>query len=251
MGPSERNLAWPYGYFNSINDYQKPVSNNKNEYFFSKLENDHPIGNEIDWTKDGNKVFLNRNGEELTKLYIKSDVILLADSFEKIIKVSITEFDINPLYCVGVPGYTWLWGLKYIDIKIQTIQDKELNFTFENIKRRRISTVLSSRWVKTDDKKKILYIVANNLYGCVLSQNLLRGEIKFEKKNVKLEDILNTPDDTDVGCLVEVGFSDPDKMKEKAKRFPFALENGKLDSINFIPYIWMKTNQIFILRNRS
>ena len=50
-----------------------------------------------------------KNGEELTQLYLKSDVLLLACAcvFEKFTKVSVNEFGINPLYCVSFPGYIW------------------------------------------------------------------------------------------------------------------------------------------------
>ena len=34
-----KHLAYPYEYFNSIDDYQKPVDNSQEEYFFSKLKN--------------------------------------------------------------------------------------------------------------------------------------------------------------------------------------------------------------------
>ena len=51
--------------------------------------------------------------KKLTQLYLKSDVILLADVFEKFIKVSYDQFKINPLYCVSLPGYTYECGLKY------------------------------------------------------------------------------------------------------------------------------------------
>ena len=46
------------------------------------------------------KIFDIKNGEELTNCYLKSDVILLADIFEKTIKTSTEEYGINPLYCV-------------------------------------------------------------------------------------------------------------------------------------------------------
>ena len=61
-----------------------------------------------------------KNGVELTKLYLKSDVILLADVFEKFFKISIDEYGINTLDCVTLPGYTWQCGMKYTDMKLQT-----------------------------------------------------------------------------------------------------------------------------------
>ena len=37
-----KKLAYPYDYFNTLDDYQKPVDNLKKEKFFSKLKNDCP-----------------------------------------------------------------------------------------------------------------------------------------------------------------------------------------------------------------
>ena len=47
-----KKLAYTYQYFNSINDYQKPVNNLKKEEFFSKLKNDYPDDDEIERTKE-------------------------------------------------------------------------------------------------------------------------------------------------------------------------------------------------------
>ena len=58
------------------------------------------------------EAFKIENGEQLTQLYLKSDVLLLACVFENFTKVSTNEFDINSLYCVSLPGYTCLCGLK-------------------------------------------------------------------------------------------------------------------------------------------
>ena len=38
-----KNIAYPYEYFNSINDYQKPVDNLKKVDFFSNIKNDYPM----------------------------------------------------------------------------------------------------------------------------------------------------------------------------------------------------------------
>ena len=59
-----------------------------------------------------------KNGEELTKLYLKSDLILLTDVFEKFVKVSTEDYGFNPLYCISLPGYTYQCALKYTDNKL-------------------------------------------------------------------------------------------------------------------------------------
>ena len=50
-------LAYPYEYFNNINDYQKPDNNLKKEDFFSKLKNKYPDDEEIQRTKEIIEIF--------------------------------------------------------------------------------------------------------------------------------------------------------------------------------------------------
>ena len=63
-----KKLAYPYEYFNSIEDYQKPVNNLMKEDFFSKLKNKCPDDEEIQRTMDIIKKFNIKNGEELTQI---------------------------------------------------------------------------------------------------------------------------------------------------------------------------------------
>ena len=231
-----KKLAYPYEYFNCIDDYQKPVNNLKKEHFFSKLKNGYPDDEEIQRTMDSIERFNIKNGEELTEKYLKSDVLLLACVFEKIIKVSVNEFGINPLYCVSLPGYTWQCGLKYTGINLQTLQDKDMILLLENNIRGGISSVMGDRYIKSDYNKKILYIDANNLYGHSMSQNLPYDEIKFDN-DVKLEDILNTSDDSDIGYFIELDLTYPNKIKQKTKNFPFAPENKKINPDFFNDYM--------------
>ena len=123
--------------------------------------------------------------------------------------------------------------MKYTDIKLRTLQDEDLILTLENIIRCGISSVMGDRYVKSDENKKILYIDANNLYGWAMSEYLLYDEIKFDR-NVKLEDILNTPDYSDIGYFIEVDLKYPDNIKEKTKNFPFAPENKIILMISVI-----------------
>ena len=198
----------------------------RKEPFFSKLKNKCPDDEELQRTKEIIEIFDIKSGEELTKLYLKSDVILIAD-VEKIIKRSIEEDGINPLYCVSLPGYTWQCWMKYTDIKLRTLQDKDLILTIENNIRCGKSSVMGDRYVKSDENKKMLYIDANNLYGWAMSEYLPYDEIKFDR-NVKLEDILNTPNDSDIGYFIEVDLKYPDKIKEKQKIFYLPLKIKKI-----------------------
>ena len=230
-----KKLAYSYENFNSIDDYQKSINKFKKEDFFSKLKNDYPSDEEIERTMEIIKKFNIKKGEELTQIYSKSDVLLLACVFEKFIKVSVNEFGINRLYCVSLPGYTWQCGLKYTGINLQTLQDKDVILLLENNIHGGIS-IMGDRYVKSDEDKKILYVDANNLYGHSMSEPLPYDEIKFDN-NVKLEDILNTPDDSDIGYLIEVDLKYSNNIKEKTKHFPFAPVNEKINPEDFSDYM--------------
>ena len=147
--------------------------------------------------------------------------------FEKFIKVSVGEFEINPLYCVTLPGYTWQCGLKYAGINLQTLQDKDVILLLENNIRGGKSSVMGDRYIRSDDNKKVLYFDAKNLYGDSMSQRLPYDEIKYDN-NIKIEDIINTPDDSDIGYFIEVDLKYPNNIKEKTKNFPFYPVNKKL-----------------------
>ena len=78
----------------------------------------------------------------LANFLIYSNLLFQAISIEKFIGISFNEFDLNPLCCVSLAGYTWQRGLKYTDIKSQTPQDKELIFSIEKSIRGSMSSVL-------------------------------------------------------------------------------------------------------------
>ena len=69
-----------------------------------------------------------------------------------------------------------------------------------------------------------------------MSESLPYDEIKFIN-NVELEDILNTPDDSDIGYFIEADLKYPDSIKEKTKNFPFAPVNKKINPDKFCDYM--------------
>ena len=130
--------------------------------FFSNIKIDYPSNEEIERTKEITKLFNIKNGGKLTRLYLKSDVFLLTCVFEKFSSVSIKEFDIN-LMSVTLFGYTWPCRLKYTDIKLQTLQDKDMILFIEIFIRGGKSSAMGDRYVKRNVSKKILYTDAIDL----------------------------------------------------------------------------------------
>ena len=70
-----------------------------------------------------------------------------------------------------------------------------------------------------------------------MSQYLPYDDIKFAI-DVKLEDILVTSDDSEVGYFVEIDLKYPNETREKTKNFPFCPENKYSPQDKFEDYIF-------------
>ena len=66
-------------------------------------------------------------------LYLKMDVLKLADVFENFFEKSTLEYSINPLYSYSLPGYTWKAGSKLTNITLDYIKDKQYLIFLEKI----------------------------------------------------------------------------------------------------------------------
>ena len=83
---------------------------------------------------------------------------------------------------------------------------------------------------------------ATNLYGHSMSQFLPYDEIEMwhghpDKYWKWLDEILNTPDDSEIGYFLEVDLKYPDDIKQKTKYFPFCPENKKINPIKYNDYM--------------
>ena len=173
----KKKLAYPYEHFN-LDNFDEPLNLTKDDYW-STLTQSYPSDDDIKRTQELIDKTNIKNGRELTMLYLKMDVLQLADVFENFVESSTREYKINPLYSYSLPGYTWKAGLKLTNIKLDFMKDKELLLLLENNIRGGISSVMGDRHVQSGENKQILYIDANNLYGWAMSQYLLLANSKY------------------------------------------------------------------------
>ena len=97
---------------------------------------------------------------------------------KKVVKVSTKEYCITPLDCISLPVYFCQCALKYTDIKLRTLQDKDSILLLEKNIRGGISSVLGDSYVISENNKKRRYMDATNLYGHSMSQMLPCDEIE-------------------------------------------------------------------------
>ena len=240
----KKKLAYPYEKFN-LNNFQEPLNLTKEDYW-STLTQSYRCDDDIKRTQQLIDKYNITTPQQPTMIYLKMDVLQLADVFENFVESSTRDYYINPLYSYSLPGYTWKAGLKLTNIKLDFIKDKDLLLLLENKIRGGISSVMGDRFVESNENKQILYIDANNLNGWAMSQYLPTGDFKKIKfgcehdsvlMNETKEDILNTPDDNEYGYFIECDLEYPVEIKEKTENFPLCPYQTKADPNLFSDYM--------------
>ena len=108
-------------------------------------------------------------------LYLKTDVLLLADVFEKFINTCLDYYGLDPSHYFGSPGLSWEAMLKRTKIELDLISDIDMHLLIEKGMRGGISYIAkrhsktNNKYMQSYDAKKpgkfVTYLDANNLYG--------------------------------------------------------------------------------------
>ena len=103
-------------------------------------------------------------------VYLETDVLLLADVFEKFRTTSMKNYKLDPAYFYSAAGLSWQAMVKMTKVKLQLLTDIDKHLFIEKGLRGGISTVSSKRNSSavqasdeaSDEKKFIMYLDANN-----------------------------------------------------------------------------------------
>ena len=106
----KQKLAYPYEHFTSRNLHQKLQL--KKEGYWSTLTQSFVSDKDIERTNSIIKKYKLTNGQQLTMLYLKLGVLLLADVIENFVKTCTEKYTNSPLYSYSLPDYTSKVGLK-------------------------------------------------------------------------------------------------------------------------------------------
>ena len=165
--------------------------------------------------------------------YLKQDVLLLADVFEKFIDTCLKFYKLDPCHCFSSPGLRWDAMLKMTAVKFKKIIDIDMYLFIEKGLRGGFSYIAkryseaNNKYLKDYDPKKtskfISYLDMNNLYGWAMSGYLPYGGFKW-LKNVDGFDVNSVSEKSPIGYFLEVDLEYPDELHELHNDYPLAPE---------------------------
>ena len=152
--------------------------------------------------------------------YLKKDVLLLTDVFEKFIDTYLKFYGLDPCHYFSSPGLSWDAMLKMVGIELEKISDIDKYLFIEKGLRGGISYI-AKRYAKANNKYMndydpekpstfITYLDMNNLYGWAMSEYLPYGEFEW-LENINEFDINSVNEKSDTGYFLKVDLEYPDE----------------------------------------
>ena len=176
-------------------------------------------------------------------LYLRTDVLLLADVFENFRRTAMATYKLDPAHYYTLPGYSWDALLKSTGVSLELITDPNIYLFVEKGLRGGISMVshrhaiANNRYMQNFDPSQpdsyLMYLDANNLYGWAMSQPMPTGGFQWVNYT---DQILETPADADHGFILEVDLDYPTSLHRQHNDYPLAPEKLTITKDQMFPY---------------
>lgn len=229
-----RKGVYCYDYIDSLKRYDE-TELPKRKHFFNKLTSELISEEDYKHALKVWKTFKIKNLGEYTDLYLKCDVLLLADSFEKFRKISLATYCLDPCYYVSSPSLSWDAMLLHTNVKLDLITDVEMYQMIEKGIRGGLAQC-SLRYAKANNKYMsdydinksssfLVYLDCVNLYGYAMMMKLPTSNFKFlNKDQIETFEIDSITVDSNIGYILEVDLSYPSEIHDAHSDLPFAAE---------------------------
>ena len=174
-------------------------------------------------------------------LYLKSDVLLLADIFENFRKFCKQYYKLYTCLYFTSPRLAFDAMLKMTKIELELMTDVDM---FQFIKkglrggdryianrRGRANNKYVKEYNKKAPSKNIMYLDANNLYGWAMSQHLMTGGFKWlTDKEIDKVDMAKYKDESSTGLILEVDLEYPKELHNMHNCYPLSPEQLEVSS---------------------
>ena len=232
---------YPYEYMDSIEKFKedKPP---QQKVFYSKLTGKGINNKNYNHVLNVWNTFKMKTFKDYHELYNDSDVLLLADVFENFRNLCLKIHGLDPVYYFTAPGLAWDACLKMTGINLELLSNQDMLLMVEKGIRGGIS-IISNRYGEANNKymkgfnknklsKYLIYLDANNLYGCAMSEKLPIHSFKWltdkEIENLYNNQVVQVWEKTP--CILEVDLEYPEKLHDLHNDYPFCPERVKCEN---------------------
>ena len=248
----KRKGVFPYEF---MTDFSKlsATSLPPKEAFYSQLTDSHISDEDYAHARNVWKTFNCKTMRDYHDLYLKTDVLLLADVMMEFRKTCKKAYGLNAPHYYTSPGLAWNAMLKHTEVELDLISDPDMYLTIERGIRGGVSSIMkryskaNHKYLKDYDPKKpnkhILYLDANNLYGWAMSKPLPYKNFRWMNKK-ELDGWRSKP------CILEVDLEYPKELHDLHNEYPLAPEKitiGKVEKL--VPNLNDKKN--YVLHHES
>ena len=261
-----RKGVYPYDYvssFKKLSETQLPPK----EKFYSQLNDEEISDDDYQHAINVWNTFDCKTIRDYHNLYLKTDVLLLADVFENFRKTCLKHYKLDPAHYYTSPGLAWDACLKETGQQLQLLHDYDMLMMFERGIRGGI-THISKRYAEANNKymknynpdeesSYIQYLDANNLYGWAMSQQLPTHGFKWMRNLTKesLMEILEKANHSmsnrgRKGYIFEVDLEYPKKLWDTHNDYPLAPEKMIVNGVEkLICHFKPRKNYVVHYRN--
>ena len=261
-----RKGVYPYDYVSSLDKLSETQLPPKEE-FYSQLYDEDISDDDYQHAIKVWNTFKCKTIRDYHDLYLKSDVLLLADVFENFRATCLKHYKLDPVHYYTSPGLAWDACLKETGQNLQLLSDYDMLMMFEQGIRGGI-THISKRYAEANNKymkdynpnketSYIQYLDANNLYGWAMSQQLPTHGFKWMKDitEEKVMEILEKANHSmfnkgKEGYIFEVDLEYPTHLWETHNDYPLAPEKMIVNGVEkLICHFKPRKNYVVHYRN--
>ena len=228
------------------------------EAFYSKLNMSGVSNQDYEHILRVWSEFGNNNLGEYQNLYLRMDVILLANVFEAFRKVCLDNYGLGPAHFYMAPGLVWKACLKKTKIRLELLLDPDMLLMFErgigggitqSVHRwsKASNPYMGSEYRPCEPTRYLQYLDANNLYGWPMSQPLpTRG---FRWVDIHPNEISELANYSEKGYLLEVDVAYPRELHDYHNDLSFMFERMRINGLEkLVPNLYYKKRYVIHIR---
>ena len=233
----KRKGFYPYEYMNTEERFKETKLPPK-KAFYSRLSGKGITKGDYKHALNVWNVFNMKTFLDYHELYNETDVLLLADVFENFRDLCLKIYGLDPTHYFTAPGLAWDACLKITKVELELLSDPDKLLMFERCIRGGIS-MISNRYGKANNKYMkrgfninnlitfLMYLDANNLYGCAMSMKLPTHGFKWLTCGEMEKIYENRHNLNKIPCILEVDLEYPKDLHDTHNDYPLCPESVK------------------------